>query len=327
MYSAQGDAFIHRDARKKGIRLMKSSKSHGMPLRRAIALAAFALCALAASAMPTQKEMAEARPVVKKLMSPLLAKYNAKKISASEVADGALALFLKTDGSAERLMLMSGAVSYYAKGGDYEKAALAVEEVIFRFPDIPPAMLNKITSSAMAGVDVKAAPHLAALAKTASVMMAVTDRLAAVKKDLLAKPDDAALRRALAELTFVTNIHKAGSRDKKVMLNEFAKLGGKIGALAKALLDGTGKEADVEEFVDCMWTYKPVVSEVQDVIRALCSTIVAGLYREALDKGSLKGPKKEIAEKRLAEFAERNDPVMDVALQLLSQKAKADERR
>ena len=120
-------------------------------------------CAGTASAMPTQPELSKVQPEVNKRMNPVLKDYKAKKRSAAEVGDAAMAFAAETDTQAAKFLLMKGAVVYYSRAKDYEKAADAVEAIIALVPDITPKALYEITSKAAAGATNKTAPRLIAI--------------------------------------------------------------------------------------------------------------------------------------------------------------------
>ena len=82
---------------------------------------AFALTALAALAMPTKEDMAEAQSIVNELMKDHVAANKKGKESNVAVGDAAMALAKDAQGDAAKLLLLKGAVTYYARGKEYEK--------------------------------------------------------------------------------------------------------------------------------------------------------------------------------------------------------------
>ena len=242
--------------------------------------------------MPTKEEMAKVQPIVNNLMAPLIGKYRIGKMSASEVADGAMAFVAEAEDVAAKFILLRGAVHYYTMGRKYDRAADAVEEIMKLVPDIPPADLSAITSKAMSGASKRNAPRLAALDKLAKYRAAMAVRLKSLEREIKAKPQDIRLKRACAELLAATG-------DWNAALGEFAKLDGEIGKMAAAESDGPGENVT---FADFWWSYTPLVKDVQDAIRSHA----AKLYGKALDNGELSGLKKTLAAKRLEELESSN---------------------
>ena len=248
-----------------------------------LAVAQFAVTPPCALAMPTQKELAEVQPLVNELMSSLVKDLKAKKITAAEVGDGAMAFVDEAESLAAKFTLLKSAVSYYTKSKDYDKAADAIDSILELVPDIPPKALYEITSKATAN----ASPRLVALNNMAKNRTAAMSKLKTIEKELKKNPGDTGLKRMHAELLAATG-------DWESALKEFAMLGGAIGKQASADADATGDSSELAEF---WWNYKPVVAEAKDAIRQHAS----GLYRNAIEEGNLSGLKKTLAEKRIAE--------------------------
>ena len=114
-------------------------------LLTAVVVVAFASVALA---MPSQDEISEVQPLVAELMGPSVAAFKAKKMSGSEVGDAALKLAEEAEGEAAKFLCMKGAVTYYVKDKEYDKAADAIEAIMVQFPDMPPETLQEITTAA-----------------------------------------------------------------------------------------------------------------------------------------------------------------------------------
>lgn len=267
---------------------MKTGRIDGMRDLGALVAFAFALfCGGTTVAMPSQAELSEAQPLVNELMSPLVKDYKAKKKTAAEVGDRAMAFVDEANTQAAKFVLLKGAVHYYALAKEYDKTADAIESIMKLVPDLPPKTLYEITSKAASSTTAKTAPRLFDLNKSAKDRMTVATRLKAIEKDLRSTPADLKLVRMHAELTAA-----AGSWDEALV--EFAKLGGAIGQMAKAESEATGKSAELADF---WWNYKPTAAEAKDAIRAHA----VSLYRSAIDNGELDGLKKSVAEKRIAE--------------------------
>lgn len=121
---------------------------------------AMAIAALSSAAMPTQKELAKVQPVVNKLMGQALKDYKAKKMTAAEVGDAAMAFVDEASSEAVKFALMKGAVFYYTRAKDFERTTQTIEAIIELVPDITPKSLYEITSKAAANATKKTAPRL-----------------------------------------------------------------------------------------------------------------------------------------------------------------------
>ena len=281
---------------------METGRIEGMRELSALVAFVFVLfCAGTTVAMPSQKELSEAQPIVNELMGPFAKDYKAKKKTAAEVGDRAMEFVAEANTQAAKFVLLKGAVHYYALAKEYDKAADAIESIMKLVPDLPPKALYEITSKAVSSVTAKTAPRLFDLNKSAKDRMTVATRLKAIEKDLRSTPADLKLVRMHAELTAA-----AGNWDEA--LEEFAKLGGAIGQMAKAESESTGTSAELADF---WWSYKPTVSEAKDSIRKHS----ASFYRKAMDNGELDGLKKAVAEKRIAEM-ESQSPGTNAAMSL-----------
>ena len=267
-----------------------------MKMKNAVSLLAtiFALV-MSALAMPTQNEMAEVQPLVNELMSPLVNDFRARKISAAEIGDKALALADEAESLAAKFVLLKGAVFYYTRDKEYDKVADVIKLIMELVPDIPPRALYDITSKATSTAASKAAPRLVAINNMVRKRVAAADRLKGVEKELKNKGSDVKLKRAHAELL-------AAMGDWSAALSKFADLDGNIGKVASSDVDATGSNAEIADF---WWSYKPIAIEAKDAIRGYA----ANQYIKAIDNGELDGLKKALAEKRIAEVAS----IMEVA--------------
>lgn len=244
-------------------------------------------CALTAHAMPSQDEISEVQPLVARLMGPSVAAFKAKKMSGSEVGDEALKLAEEAEGEAAKFLCMKGAVSYYVKDKEYDKAAKTIEDMMEQFPDMPAETLQEITSSATKGVSAKSAPKLFEIHGMAKKKAANANKLKTVKKQLKEKPADKGLIRQYAELS-------AANGNWEEALKYFAKLGGDVGKMAKNEIEGKASSVTLAGF---WWDYKVQEAGAKDAIRQHS----AMYYQNAIDSGELKGLNKTLAEKCIAE--------------------------
>ena len=261
-------------------------------LLTAVVVVAFASVALA---MPSQDEISEVQPLVARLMEPSVAAFRTKKMSGSEVGDEALKLSGEAEGEAAKFLCMRGAVTYYVKDKEYDKAAKTIEDMMEQFPDMPAETLQEITSSATKGVSAKSAPKLFELHGMAKKKAANAKKLRTVKKQLKEKPADKGLIRQYAELS-------AANGNWEEALKYFAKLGGDVGKMAKNEIEGDASAVTLAGF---WWDYKAQEAGAKDAIRQHS----AMYYQSAIDSGELKGLNKTLAEKCIAELAERHIPV------------------
>ncbi|MBQ4440117.1 MAG: leucine-rich repeat protein, partial [Kiritimatiellae bacterium] len=255
---------------------------------RVMVAAAVLFCAMAALAMPTEKEQAAVKSLVNELMAPIVSEYKAKKISGTEVGDKALELAESAEPEAAVFVCMRGAVYYYTRDKAYDKAADAIEAIVSKFPDIPPEELLEITSSATRNASAKSGARLFAIHKATARKAANAKKLRALKVQLKKRPADKDLIRRYAELTAVD-----GDWDKA--LKAFARLGGDTGKMAQEELDGTAESSAA--LAAFWWDYAPVENAATAAIRQHS----AAHYYAALDAGEFSGLEITLAERRIAE--------------------------
>ena len=247
----------------------------------AIAVIAFG----SANAMPTKQEIAETRPLVSELMSPVMADFKSKAKTAAEVADASVAFADSAKTEAAQFLFLRGAVSYYVKGGEFGKAADAVEAIKAKVKNVPPAEIADIISSAASRDSMRRAPRLNAQLQLAQAQVkAAKDaaRLAAQLKQISTDP----VRRQYAEALAIGG-------NWKDALAELSKVSGSIGKTAKCELSGT---AGAEVLGDFWWNYE--TSYAGGVI--LFRERAANYYRKAIADGKLDGLKRTLVEQRLA---------------------------
>lgn len=255
---------------------------------RIIALAAAAMAASAALAMPTKGDFVKAQPVVNELMNPLVKDFKAEKTTAEEVGAKAVEYAREAETEAAKFLLLKGAITYYARAEKYDKAADAVDELGRVVKDIPPDTMLDIISRATSRISEANAPRLHAQYRLASSRAQAEKEIAKLKPLVAKRQVDDTLRRRYAEAL-------AASGNWKAALDEFAKAKGTLGEIAAAEKSGKGKAGDVAEF---WWGYKPEEQYVAE--STLIKWHAAEFYKKALAEGSLSGLKKTLAEKRVA---------------------------
>lgn len=250
-------------------------------------MAGLALCAAVASAMPAKKDLYKTQPLVNELMSSVVDDYKAKKKTAKDVAEIAEKFANEAEGEAAKFLLLKGAIIYYSRAAEYDKAADMVEAIKAEVKDVPPEVLSEIISKATLRIRAKNAPRLFAQYKAARAQIKAQKEMKALEAALKKRPGNLVARREYAEALAV-------SGDWKKALQEFALLKDAVAAMAKAELDGKAKSVKLAEF---WWSYKTQSEDVEDAIKARA----AMYYKKAIDAGELSGLKKTLAEQRIAE--------------------------
>ena len=240
-----------------------------------------ATLALAAAAMPTNDEVKKAVPTVKELMNPLVAEFRARKKSAVEVGETAMAYAKEANTEAAKFLLLKGAIWYFAQAKEDAKAVAAIAALGTEVKELPPeVMRNDILKPAIDHVSKQNVPGLFAQYRAASAQMEIVKLGPYIRRNKADEPT----RRRYAELLTVTG-------DWKGALDVFAKLDDAKDA-AKA--ESGGKT--LAPAGDFWWSYKPTDPTAADAIKAHA----VALYRQAIASGELTGLKKVVAEKRIA---------------------------
>ena len=237
--------------------------------------------ALAAAAMPTRDEQRKAAPIVAELMNPLVADFKAKKKTAAEVGDAAMAYAKEANTEGAKFLLLKGAIWYFAQAKEDAKAVAAIAALGTEVKELPPEVLrNDVLKPAIDHVSEQNVPGLFAQFRSASAQMEIVKLGPSVRRNKADEPT----RRRYAELLVVTG-------DWKGALDVFAKLDDAKDA-AKA--ESGGKT--LAPAGDFWWSYKPTEPTAADAIKAHA----VALYRKAIASGELTGLKKVVAEKRIA---------------------------
>lgn len=266
-------------------------------MKRLVTVGAMA-CVATALAMPTKDELKKAQPLVTELMAPAMAEFKAKTKTAAEVGEVSAKYAAEAETEAAKFLLLKGAMTYYVRAEDYDKAADAVEALKAGVKDVPPSVLAEIISKATVRATSKKAPRLFAQYRQAKMQSAAEADVKEFAAQLKKKPDSLALRRKSAEAL-------AASGDWKAALGEFAKLNDETAKKAKEEVDGTAKSADLGEF---WWAYEPTYEGAGDTFKVHA----AAHYRQALDAGEITGLKKNIIERRVAEYGAQVDAQLSV---------------
>ena len=267
-------------------------------MKRLVAVGMMA-CAVTTLAMPTKVELTKAQPIVNELMKPLVDDFKAKRKSAKEVAQSAESFAKEAETEAAKFLLLRGAVSYYSRSADYDKAADAVALLQSEVKDIPPETVAEIISRATSRISAKNAPRLYSQYRLAKALVKAKKDMPRLEAALKKRPLNFAARREYAELLALTG-------DWKGALAQFAELKGKEASMAKAELAGKAKQGELGDF---WWDYKAQSEDVADAIKAQA----VAYYRAGLVANEITGLKKALAEQRIEEAGSSATSVADVA--------------
>ena len=255
--------------------------------RNRLVLVAMAVAGTA-FAMPTKKELAEARPLVAELMEPIMDAHRSKAKSAAGVAESALKFAEAAESEAARYLFLRGAIAFYVKGGEFGKAADTVDALKAKVKNVPPSEIADVISSAFAREDLRKAPRLAAQLALAQAQ-AKASRDVHLLSEQLKRISTDHIRSQYAESLAITG-------DWKAALAEFEKVSGVVGKMAKADADGTAATSALGDF---WWAFETAYQGAECVFRERA----ANYYRKAIAEGSLDGLKRTLVEQRLATLA------------------------
>ena len=245
-------------------------------------------CILAASGMPTQAELEKVQGLVTELMRSDVANFNARKMSAADVATAALKYAGEAESEAARFLLLKGAFFYRVRAEDYDGAMDVISKIRHDINDVPDATLVKILSSAIRRIPRKSAGRLYDLHQRLQDRVRYAQEVKDLTAKIKAKPSDKSLRTALGERYALL-----GEWDKA--LPEFAAGKGRVAKAAALEQTVDAKPGDV---ADAWW--EVAEKESSDISLAYRAHAVR-FYRAALADGSLSGLKKPIAAKRIDE--------------------------
>ena len=252
------------------------------------------LTAFAAVAMPSKKELKEAKALVAEVTADDLKAVKNGTLTLKDFADKHMKLAKETESQAEKFYLYQGAYRIYAQAGEYELAADALEALRGEVEDVPPETIVKIIKKEMKSSTSKKAPRVMAIYRQSEQAVKCRKELVSIQDALKAKPNDAALNKKLGEC-----LAELGRWDEA--LAAFAKTSGDLAKTAAGEKDGS---LDLRACADFWWEYE---SE-EDAYRAHA----AALYQKAMDSGKLTGLVQEKAKKRIAEVQDAGVDVKDV---------------
>ena len=248
--------------------------------------------ALSARAMPTEEELERDRPLVQELMAAHVRDHKAGRKPAREVGDAAIGFAEDAKGEAAKLLLLKGAVHYYALAREFDRAADALEAMQAQVKNLPAGEVEASASKALNNAGKVGAGRLRAIRLDAT-------RRAKAEKEIASFR--AALRKNASDVAAVRGLADAYARfgDWPNALKAFDSLGVEAAALELNAADADG--GNLLKAADAWWDFK-----AKDP--APYRAHAAALYRKALDGGLVDGLRKTLAEKRIAEAGGRAAP-------------------
>lgn len=258
-----------------------------------LVMALMTVCSVTVFAMPTRTELSKAQPLVVELMAPATEAFkNAsakdKAAAAVKVGDVSSEFAKSAETEAAKFLLLKGAVSFYARGEAYDKAADAVVELQRSVKDVTPSLIADITGGAAGKISEAKAPRLYEMFRRAKLQVRATEEAKTLASKLRKMKSDA-LQRRYAEALAI-------SGDWKSAYREFLKLSdGAMKNVVEAEANGKAKNAETGGF---WWEYKPAMEDAEDIFKEHA----AEFYRKALAAGEITGLKKNIVEQRISGF-------------------------
>ena len=257
-------------------------------MKRLILLLAVLPSSLLSPAMPTEREIAEVKPLVAELMKPDTDAMKAGRKSKVDVAKSAMLLIVKADTPAAKLLLARGAFQNFVKGGDYDAAEKALDVLLKAVPDYPADEQQELIEKALHTVPSKKAPQLRARLAEVKQKANLSMQIKKVKALLEKSPDDPALNLRLATAYALQD-------DWPHAVPAFAKSSSAVLAnAAKAELDPDHPPAKT---ADLWWSVE--LPKSSDGLTSALRSHAATLYSRALP--SLSGLQKVQAERRIHE--------------------------
>ena len=248
------------------------------------ASAALAVAALAATAIPTKRQLAEAQQIVKDLTADDIRALKSKQKTPGEVAGKHLDLAAKADTEAGKYLLLQGAFRLYARSGDYDAAADVLQRMKKEISDFPPEVIVELVDGEMSRVAYSKAPKVHAIYSEAKHTIKYRKLLAAAEADVEKHPTSKTLKQ-LAEC----HVHLG---DWKKALEAFSRA--RVPAANWELDQKSVSDCDAFKAAEYWWNYE---AEEAEPFRAHA----AALYRIALDEGLVTGLRSEVVKKRIEE--------------------------
>ena len=245
-----------------------------------------------ALAMPTRAELSKAQPLVNELMSTALDEYKSasdKTAAAVKVGDESCAFASEAETEAVKFLLLKGAVNYYVRGEAYDKAADCIDTMQAGISNLTPDVVVEIVGKATSKTSESKAPRLIAYYRAAKLQIRAKKELPVLERKLKRVKSEQ-LQRQYAEALAISGNWKAA-------YDAFAKVLDKnLAQIAKA--ESKGAAAN-EQAAELWWNYAPEFDGAGDFFKVHA----VEFYQKAIEKGEISGLKKNIVERRIAQFS------------------------
>ncbi len=240
-----------------------------------------AATALAATAMPTKKQLLEAQRIVNELTADDIRALNAKQKTAGEVAAAHLDHVDKAETEAGKYLLLQGAFRLYVRGEDYDAAADVLRRMKADVSDVPPEVMVALIDGEMRKVAHSKAPKVLAIYNEAKYTIKYSKRLTAAEAEAEKRGTSKSFKQ-LAEC----HVHLG---NWKRALETFARA--RVTA-AKWELDQTSvSDCDALKAAEYWYNYEaedaePFRAHAAELYRRAleCGLITSSLHREVIEK-------------------------------------------
>ena len=241
--------------------------------------------ASSACAMPSERELQDAKPLVESLIADDMKALKQNKMRPIDAVSLQYRLAKKADTEAGKILLLRNAFNISTTHGLYTAAAQVLQRLIDEIPDLPPEEIVKMVNTKMKYVDSDKAPAVFSIYNEAKRNIDCRRGLQSVKAELKKKPSDKVLMRKLADYHVYLG-------DWAEALEIYNKLG--FDAAKYEIAPDATVDYDILKAADFWWDYKEK-DEKPFKVHA------AELYRSALQKGKANGLRRELALKRINE--------------------------
>ena len=259
-------------------------------MNRINVMLAAAVVSTAVCAMPTKQEIAKAEPLVQEIMKSELDALRLNKKTRAQVGAAALGFAKEAQAPAEKYLLLTGAYEQYLRGGAYDEALAALDELKRAIPDFPEkeelALLEKATRS------VSSAKGEALRERHAKLGRRINNRarLEKLLEQSKANPNDKALRFRIAT-------YRVYFDDWALALDAF--VASDNAACAAAATAEKDASTPPEKVADLWWDSTPLKP---DFLTSAVRAHAVDFYRKALSSNTLTGLQKVVVEKRIKEY-------------------------
>ena len=251
-------------------------------LCRALFGGALALASLA-YAMPSEREIKTAKPIVDSLIADDMEALKKKTKQPAEVAAAQYELVEKAESEAGKFLLLQSVFRIYARNGLYDEAGNALERLSTEIAELPPEEVMKMVDGAMGRADPEKASKVLSIYKEAKRKVDCRKRLTSARAELKKKPSNTATIRTIGDC-------HVGLGDWPKALKAYDQLG--FAAAKYELSPETATNYGILDAADFWWDYKTADPEPFKVH-------AAELYRSAVEKGIASGLRREMALKRI----------------------------